>query len=616
MFNKYSKLKSELESIERDLNNKKLSYSHSHDTLENLKICQNKDMMERERRIEQEIDRILEEHKNNVEPEFEIYKKILERHKQEVFAQINLYKAKVNNYDFLDDTDYVKDLKEIQARTQKLQEKLSGRLTNELVKTYGKIFKITEISKKDMSKIYFWLDYFENYDSFDKVMQVSDSLVTKVKVFEDKSFFVCIIIIFILLAIKLKVFLAIIVLSYSFVTLFIRTKEFYYLARLASVAEYLSNLENSYKISRDIRIDDFKQNEDNKIFLLLDKSRKTFERIQRNIDKAIGNKKEDVIKNFNRSDFKELAERSIEDTSNATQQRIEEEQMRTDKLSDEIRALQEKYLEKKNEISDLKLEIKKTYEDLEPNFKSYQMIDGFFLGFDENDEPVTFNYDGKPTLIIYQSILANQYKALMDTIIMMCCQIMTAMSPLSYKINVVDTMTGGAALSSFQVTSDKEDNVDSELFQTVTTANDVQNLIKELYKEYNNRKVKILGSYNDITEYNNDKKSRNARTEYFIINIFYEYDYGLLASDEKLRQLCRIGKEVGILFIFAIDANKIESPDKTRDNESGKIYKYKPDLLEKIDLFDNHIYSFIIRDSVDIVPSSLLDIKKMIKTNI
>lgn len=615
MFRKYQELKDSIVEIEKEVNMKQSLLSNSTENLYNLKLNKELDEQKREDKIQEEIDRFLNELLKAVEPEYDDYKKVLENYRKNSFKEINKYKAYINNFSFIDDREYIKDLKTVKEKSTVLKSKIDSKLSQELIGTYGKIFNIKNLTNKQINTMTEWIDYFEDYDSFDSVMSSIEMATRKTKSIEDKTILLFMVAVIVLLTYTLRIYLAIAIISYTFVVLYLRGREFYYLARLASVANYLANETESFELSRSETLSKYKDLLDNEIIINISSLKHTTDTILNNINIDKERKKEIIRESFNREEFREKAEAAVEITSDVIQQRIDEEQIRKDNLATELDELEKRLKDKKQEVVELKDKIKKTYEELEPSFSEYQMINSFFLGFDEKDEPVTFNYTGDPTLIIYNSEINNQKKALMDTIIMMCCQIMTAMSPLTYRLNVVDTFTGGSALSAFQVTSEKEESEESELFKTITTSNSVQELIKYLYSLYNERRVKILGTYTDIYEYNEDKKSKNARTESFIVNIMYEYDYSILASDEKLRQLCRIGKDVGILFIFVLDTAKIESPNRTKDNETTKVYPYKPDLISKIDMIKN-VHSFKILDAVEIVDATFDTIRTMIKNNL
>ena len=247
------------------------------------------------------------------------------------------------------------------------------------------------------------------------------------------------------------------------------------------------------------------------------------------------------------------------------------------------------------------------------------MLDSFFLGF-KGDEPNLFSYNGEPSIVFY-SEKKGERNAILATLKMMCCQILTSMNPLCYVINVVDIRTGGAEFSPFQVTSENEEtSKESPIFKIIGSTNTCSVILEDIYKEYNNRRIKVLGSSSSIEEYNSYKESIGAKTMPYRVVFFYEYDYNLIISNEKLRQLCKVANSVGIQIFFMINTDSFEPKDLKREERVtlSDEFKYKnEDIYSILKVFDDrNIYSFKFQnETVDITIISKESVINKINNN-
>ncbi len=273
--------------------------------------------------------------------------------------------------------------------------------------------------------------------------------------------------------------------------------------------------------------------------------------------------------------------------------------------------------ERENELRELRKQIKESYEELKPNFSRHNMLNKFFLGFNQNNEDVNvFKYSQEPILFCYDGKNSDK-NSIISTIKMICSQVMSNMNPLSYKINLIDTVTGGNDFIAF--TNSVNDTSTDEIFQLHTTKDEVSELNKHLEEEVKKRRQEILISSDNINEYNDRNVERGARPYPVEMYIYYQYNIIDIVKQEQLDNLFNSSKNLGIYLIYMVDYTQF-SPTKDTSKELNTDYKYSIDeFIQTIKKFKPEcMFNFKPEDSSVTIqqttPENLVDIcKKQIK---
>lgn len=623
MLKKYDNLKTSLGGLTLEIQNNKDKLRNHMETRNNFKkLIENKNK-QREREIAEHIKNMEESYTDEVICKYDDYLEELSKYRSLInseFLKINKY---IDNYGFVDNSQYHNKISAMDEVVDDLKIYLEPVMTDDMLKMYKDQGYGHNLNNLTLNKLKKWLEYFNNYEVHDRVMgkalKAEKAIVGKI----DTTIILVVLVVLGSILVQHKYLTIFPYLIFVILTLYLRTREFHILLMLFGIYGYtkdrLVDLEDSNS-SELRRYAEYYSKMVGQEYL-------GYQELIVELEKEIKKDKEvsvqKALENFDLVEAKKRAESLIEIDTENTINLLEEEETHIEEFSKLIEDLNTELNNGKVELKRLKEDIREVYQNLTPSFKSLEMLESFFLGF-KDDEPVRFIYSGEPALIFYNS-KTGELDAVMTTIKMMCGQIMTTLNPLAYTINVVDTLTGGAPVSSFQVTKrDEDDMYTSKLFKVASTISENNNLIEHLFKEYNSRRVKVLGNYNSIREYNEDKVKINARTMPFEICYFYEYDYKIL-EEELMQQLTRVAHSIGFCLFFMVDMSKIEPPkkkDDKKDNieeEKKGIFSYQADTLYKIfNLFDEkNIYGFSVReDDITILNVKKKDIlKNIIKMN-
>lgn len=584
-------------------------------SLDNLKYIQFNENRAYNTAIKEEIDNILKEEINKGTLELDEIKGVLKTYQLKSNEAISFARGELaRNYGI----EYEKPSAEYTKTKNILNDvnkRLEYNLSTELVNVYKHTILPTRMNNEELDNIYKWLEYFKDYDCYENIMKkFSSTLNFKEKISEEMGDLTTyLLIIFIITAYFFRTAIALYLIFLTLATVYLRVREFYHLVQLASFTGFLESVKTEYENNRNEKIQNNIDQKEKKLYALKTNIDKVIDDVNKKLQSEYSNLEKIIKNNFDKEKAEKEAKERVQQIANDIEELITKEKIRLEEAERTVKEKEEEVNNVIKELEDLRNKIRSTYENLKPSFKETMLLKSFFLGFDDNNEPVTLPWSGEPMLMCLDNSKVEQYNALMDTIIMMCCQIMTTMSPLSYKINVVDIRTGGAQLSSFQVASSKDENAKSELFTTITTTQETSKLIDKMYEVYEGRRLKILGEFKDIDEFNKSKSDRDARTEYYIINILYEYDYKILSENEKMKQLLYIGHSVGIIFICALDTSRIES-DTTKCEDKNK-YKYRFEVVSKSDLSAFELYKFVIGESIDFVTFKEKELISKIRSN-
>lgn len=235
-------------------------------------------------------------------------------------------------------------------------------------------------------------------------------------------------------------------------------------------------------------------------------------------------------------------------------QKIEEIQQQINKANGTIArtnkfiASNDKQLEKAFAMRDsLKGEIVKTYLNPTKPGDSKLLVRSFFLGVDDSDELIEFNYDGKPTLIIYKGDSSEVNAPLIN---MMLMQLLANMSIISLRIAVTDTLKGG---SPYAVFSPKQL---SERITICATDSAVQEIIKEYHNEFQMRTKDILTTAESLDAYNEMMLQRHSLTRDYLFLFLQDPDIKTIKG-QNLLQLCRSGPQLGIIPIIFVNNTQL-----------------------------------------------------------
>lgn len=542
--------------------------------------------------LQNEVNKLRDQAIANADRHYDSLSDDFKSYKEEAAKSIGTYRGKLQTKEVLDRSDYDERYQELETLHKRLYDAFSKYVSPEIISLYENQSYTIDLEKNELDSIIEWLGYFDNYEMYDSLINKAEIIEQKLNDSQDK--FLSLLALIAVLFFITQYCKILLVFYFAFIagTLYIRCKEYFNLVKLLSVFHLVNRLKTRSDNSYTNKVTTFLLEQEVEVKALNDVYNETFQKIQSAIDRLKENNRSEVSKNFDYQKALEQAKLNLKKDDAALTNKVEcdEENLKT--LKAKLKDAESAYFEAKNDLNALKIQIKNSYENLEQQFNSLDLLKAFFLGFNNADEPVKFNYEGEPTIIFYKSTDNSSYDAVMKTLIMMCSQIMCIMNPLAYTIHVVDTRTAGSQLSMFQVTTTKEDSEASQLFEIVSTTKGTSNLIKSLYEKFNSRRVKILGNYKDIEAFNAAKKALNARTEAFDINFFFHYDYKILTNTEEIKQLCRVCKSVGIVMIFMVDLSEIGD---------DKSFKYE-NLCEFLNLFnDSNLFGFNITDSVEII---------------
>lgn len=598
-----------LDTIEK---NKKERDSISNDLIKQETELKNLElfMSQRERQygqdLEKEIDRMLDLQVSKVTSKYDMFRLDLESFKSTVQQQVNENNAMIDSNDVFENATANEEFNELVEVCEKIRTIFESYVTPDKIDLYTDLAYNINFKTSELDKIEQWLHYFENYECFDELMGKVEVIESKLNDKNDKWFtLICLLgvcaCIWAYAKITLPVYFAFIL-----ATLYLRCKEYFLLLKLLSVFNIINLTKTNIDEKHKTEISNILTYEKEKVIEEQQNYKVMFQTIEANILLAEEAEKDKVKNSFDRKKAEELAKKGLKRDDEDLKTRINSFKDVISNLKDKLKDTGNLLMQQQQELDDLKYQIIRSYEKLEPSFSETSLIKEFFLGFDQSTkQPVTFNYGGEPTVIFFQGMDDTSYNAVITTLIMMASQIMCIMSPTSYIINMIDTRTAGSQLSAFQITSTKETAEESNIFKIISTSKEAKKHVTNLYDIFKDRRVKLLGHYENIEDYNDKKTKTGAKPESFIINFFFNYDYKILNETEEIKTICRVAKDVGIVLFFMIDTEKIGD---------DKDLKYD-DLQEFLDLFpEKNLFGFnISENSVEIVNTTKSWIDKNFK---
>ena len=609
MLARYSGFKEEIIRNNVHVTDLTLALSKQQDTVRKLEEHIEIRLKDNKAQIEKECKELLNRELEQAGSSFDYDYRILEQFKSEQLKKIAQIKFEIDNNSVVDTEEFDSNKRAVGEVFDKISESVLKYIEPSKLQAFRGVGYGLDLINEDPEDLKAMLEYFDGYDDYDQLSKGIVAVDDRVKKISNELLMAGSLIILAVLY-TYKVVLILPYLLFIMASLIIRLRSYYYLVRLINAHLLLQDRTVLMDETYSSIVDEHIMKEENR----LSESRLFLEQMCDKVSKLINKSKAVELKNVER-DFdlnkaRENAEKTLMDSTERTKETLEEEK---EKLIERRKELEDMIKIREDNIRDmkeLKLEIKRVYEELVPSFKETSILTEFFLGFDDEDEPVTFDYKGASTLILYDGSLGGQVKAVMSTLKMMCGQIMTSMYPLAYSMTIVDTLTSGAPLSAFQVTGEDEDMGSSDLFEVVSTNTDATKFIDNLYHIMQTRRVKILGKHKDISEFNEEKKKFGAKTMPYKVAFFYHFDYKLLHTNDKLKQICRLSEVLGVIPIFFMDFNSVGESDKANDSQK---YKYKSEvILDTLELFDNNTFGFTITDSVDIVKLDDRKINRML----
>ncbi len=240
-----------------------------------------------------------------------------------------------------------------------------------------------------------------------------------------------------------------------------------------------------------------------------------------------------------------------------------------------IRANARQYEETLAKKEKLKREVQEYYLSPTTPGKSKLLTSSFFLGMDNQEELIEFDYKGTSTLIIYKGENSTVNAPL---ITMMLMQLLASMSIISLQLAITDVHN---ACTSYAQFSPKKL---SNRIRLCATNGEVNSVVEQYHAEMLMRNKTILTEAPSIDEYNRQMLERKSLTREYYILFLQDPDFKLLSS-QKFLQLCRTGPKVGIIplvFISHTDMNKMRSE---KDN-------VRIGLLDFLEIVSENTYNF------------------------
>lgn len=203
----------------------------------------------------------------------------------------------------------------------------------------------------------------------------------------------------------------------------------------------------------------------------------------------------------------------------------------------------------------LKEEVKKYYLNPSTPGESKLLTTSFFLGMDDREDLIEFDYKGKTTLVLYRGD-NNTVNAPLIT--MMLMQLLASMSIVSLQLAITDVRNACTSYAPFSP------NKLSNRIRLCATDEEIKNILDLYHTELLMRNKTILTEAPSIEEFNKQMLERKSLTREYYLLFFQDPDPKILGS-QKFLQLCRSGPLVGIVpLVFiqhtALAKMKTESP--------------------------------------------------------
>lgn len=173
----------------------------------------------------------------------------------------------------------------------------------------------------------------------------------------------------------------------------------------------------------------------------------------------------------------------------------------------------------------------------------------FFLGMDDSEELIEFDYKGETTLVVYKG---ENNSVNTPLITMMLMQLLANMSIVSLQLAITDIRN--ACIGYAQFSPSKLSN----RIRLCATDEAVSEIIELFHTELLTRTSTILTQAPNIQEFNQQMLQRKSLTREYYILFIQDPDPKLLGS-QKFLQLCRSGPVVGIIPIIFISHLAVSS---------------------------------------------------------
>lgn len=606
MLDRYSNLKKDILNIESDLNRRRLQIRELGESITRMESVITTSKFERENEINSEVEAMLDEEVSRCRSVYEYDRNVLEQYRLNESTRVGELKKSLKSGDAINSSVYKENFSRLVDMKDKISEAVRVYMNIQDIGIYKDFTMPFRVTTESIDELIEYMDYFYDVDRYDKFSEQVLVIDKRSSEYELRLVW------FLLFALLMLLYLfkEIILLPYVLFIIgvcIVRFKHFYRLLCLISAYNTICNLETKSYDVYDKEVGDRISVEEQKLSILLDELNSLVSETKECIDREESRSIDRIRRDFNREDAYETASKRVTSSNDTLEERLEGDKKKLDSLVFELEEEMERLRNVNAELVVLREQINNVYKNLSPSFSESLLQKKFFLGFGSDGEPVSFNYDGRFTLIVYNGRQSNQISSMMDLIKMMCGQIMCSMSPLAYKMHVVDCFHAGTAVAPFQM---KVGTGASELMTTVTTHDGTRKFIEEMYAEFQSRRLSVLGRHQSLDDYNLEKLKFNARTMPYLPSFLYNFKYELIVEEEKLSQLCRVAKDVGIVMFFFLDINSFNRFDSKEKDDS----KSKPESLKQIlQLFEDSVYRIVSTDTtVDVSKVTNQDVMSLI----
>jgi hypothetical protein len=227
-----------------------------------------------------------------------------------------------------------------------------------------------------------------------------------------------------------------------------------------------------------------------------------------------------------------------------------------------LRNLEKKLAEAKAKQESLRKQIEDKYmNNLEPGTERL-LCKSLFLGFDEESNVLTLDFNCLTTLILYSGDNSEKVTSL---IMMIFVQLLCNTSLASLSFYIFDTAVGASDFAIF-----RQGNL-KEIIDISSTSNDAGNKIKELHEELQIRNIEILKKAENIEEYNKLMLSRNSLTKDYKIMLIQEAS-DVIFDNPDFEQICKTGDKVGIIPIIFLSHDKMQEGIMGKKEDVAKKY--------------------------------------------
>lgn len=613
MLKRYKSLKEEVKVLNDSLEKEKIKANNIEQEISIL----NKELINKKQDIKNQLDIKSKQMFNNILnsnlEEINQLENIIKKYEKDIIESTGIVLSKIDTCEFINFDEFKITEQKIKKISYKLEDLIKSSELESQIEYLKNVDIITMKNNLSISEIFNYIKYYENFDLTKITNNYFKKFINLINKVQDETILVIIIVSFFCLIYLFKYYLIIPYILIFFSTLTIRIRNFVYLIKIANLRKVINEFDNKLEVIKNKSCNYIKGKQTKEINSYKDILLSELKDLQPLILRREDEIRRETEKNFNLEKAKREAEENIREYEKSIEEKICNLEENLNTLKNDINELTNRRDKKQQEFVELKEKIKSSYEELNPNFNSFNMLKEFFLGFDKNENISTFVYKREPHLLIYNGNDKNQFEALLQMIVMMLCQIMCNLTPLAYHINIVDMLTAGTGLMEFTASHTEEQN---NLVSLIINDAGYNTLIKNLYSEFIDRGIKIKTSYENIEDYNNDKLSHNARSLPYILNIFYSYNITNITRDMQIKQINKVGSELGIDTIYVFNIAEVEANKKTKNTD--KTFKYKFDEYEEFlkEFKEDNIFSFnISNEDMKIVSITKNDLEQIINYN-